>query len=71
MPSRSISVFLSGKILFFNDRVIHKHTHTPFLLIHSSIDEHLGCLYILAIINNVAMDIEVHVPLQISVFISL
>jgi len=36
-------------------------------LIHSSADEHLGCLLILAIINSAVMNIVVHVPLSILV----
>ena len=36
--------------------------------IHSCISGHLACSYILAIINNAAMNIRVHVSFQISVF---
>ena len=38
--------------------------------IHSSIDRHLCCFYILVTVNNAAMNIEVHVPFQISIFVS-
>ena len=33
-------------------------------LIHSSADGHLGCFYVLAIINSTAMSIGVHVSLS-------
>ena len=38
--------------------------------IHSSINGYLGCFHVLAILNNAAMDIGMHISFQIIVFSS-
>ena len=71
--NRKISSFLwlSGIPLFIC-MYTHTHTHThthptssyPFIL-----DGHVGCFHILAIVDYISVNIEIHISLQISVFI--
>ena len=79
MPSRSIHVAANSKMSFFFMAeyyshiyvcvcVIYIYIYTPHLL-YLSVDRHLGCLHMLAIVKNASMNIGVHVSFRISVFI--
>ena len=67
IPSSSIHIVANGKISFFFIAKVYKY-HNFF--IHSSVNGNLGSFYILAIVDNAAMNIGVHVPLRISTFLS-
>ena len=66
--SRSIHVVANGKtVFFFSDLVMFHCIYVPQLFIHLPTDGYLGCFYFLAIVNNVAIKIGMHIFFQISV----
>ena len=54
-------------ILFMTERYSTEYMNHIFL-IHSSVNEHLGCFYILAIGNSAAVDIGMYISFQIMIF---
>ena len=46
------------------------YTHTHHIFSHSSVDGHLASFHSLAIVDSTTINIGVHVPFQISIFVS-
>ena len=63
--SRSIHVAANGIITFFLMAESHSivYIHHIFL-IHSSVDGHIGCFHVLAVVNSAAIKVGVHHPLN-------
>ena len=55
----------------FYGSVAFSRMDVPSLIIHASVDGYLGCFYLLALVNNDAMNIHVEVSVWVYVFSSL
>ena len=71
--SRSIHVTANGSISFFFFFSFTTKWYSVVCMYHiffiqSYVNEHLGCCHVLAIVNNAAVNIGIHVSFQIMVF---
>ena len=41
------------------------------IFLHPSVDEHLGCFHVLAIVNNAAVNMEIHVFLELEICLDI
>ena len=69
MPSRSIHIVTKIPFLFMADNIPLYIYH--ILFIFPSIDSHLGCFNILAVMNKAAMNMECKCPFKILILLPL
>ena len=65
--SSCIHVAANGIILFFFMAEWYSTVYTYHILIHSSVDGHLGCFHVLAVADSAAVNIWVHVSFSVRV----
>lgn len=65
---RAIHVVANDNNFIFFIAESYSILYISHLLYQSSVKGHIGCFYVLAVVNNAVIYIGVHIPLQISVF---
>ena len=64
----SIHIHIHIHIQYTTYSIQHTYTIYHIFFLHLSVDGHLGCFHVLAIVNHAALNIGVHVSFRIMVF---